>query len=168
MKSRGRAGGSLAKRNLPIFSQFFNLSFNLFSLARTLDTTSSHSSFRPTRQVSGEEAERWSTGTLITFCGLSTPGLPLESRNFGTTGEVTEDCVEHRYVVLAMRSSLFWRTNRSNAGTNPPRKRQGYTYTILGFIGDMLESAELWAEGPVPPGDGRGGGYYIGQIVKKV
>ena len=41
----GRAGGSLAKNNLPIFSHFFNLSFNLFYLTRTLNTTFSYSSF---------------------------------------------------------------------------------------------------------------------------
>lgn len=43
--------------------------------------------------VSEEEADHWSTRTLIAFREPPIPGLPPEGRNFGTTGGVTPKAI---------------------------------------------------------------------------
>src|ERR1700753_4046013 len=125
-----RVGNSSARSTLSPFSHFFNLSLNLFSRARPLDSSSPHSLFPatelpdlaapPTRSRSEDEAERWLIRTLIVFCGPVTPGPPAEGRSFGTTGGVTPKIMvvglSTGDVFLDIGPTLLCRTDWSRAG----------------------------------------------------
>ena len=91
MNSSTGEDGLSTKTSLSLFSYSFDLSFDLFSLARILNQSSPHPPF-PTRSVSEEEAERRPTNELVAFCNPPIPGLLPERGNFGTTSGITEGC----------------------------------------------------------------------------
>ena len=66
---------------------------------------------RPTRPVSEEEAERWPTNALITFCEQSIQGFPPGDHNLGLQATSPRPALKMGDPDPAIGTALRWRTD---------------------------------------------------------